>query len=199
MPYEEAYALVTGTVPQEKTDDVAVENDDSATTSPDDTTVAETEDVISGGYKSISSWAQQNISKGLSNGTISKDRAAEMLYAQILDTYKIEPHKKLNFNSALKQTPENIQLTENALTALWNTAYDLDIMEEMAELCEVSLSSVPAKYTGGRKKTTSSGTVSSKGTKSTASTAATKTAASNKDDGGILGWLKGFISDYNTR
>lgn len=203
MSYEDAYKTVVGTTLQaeppdlEPTTDADAQSDAETTNTP--VTNIGAKGVISGEYKTIRSWSEQNLAKKLKNGTISKESAAVSLYAQILDSYRVEPYKKLTPQEALKQTPEDAQKGERALIALWNTAYDLGIEDEMADLCEVSLSSVPTKYTGGRKKTTSSGTVSSKGTKSTASTAAAKAAASNKDDGGLFGWLKGFFSDYNTQ
>ena len=198
MSYEDAYKKVVGMTLQTEppavndasTTDVAAQSGAKTTNTP--ATNIGVKGVISGGYKTIGSWAEQNIAKGLKNGTISKESAAQSLYAQILDTYGVEPYKKLPLQESLKQTPEDIQMGENALTALWNTAYDLGIEEEMAELCEVSLGDVPTKYTGGRKKVTSSGTVSSKGTKPPVS-------SEKDDDGGLLGWLKGLFSDYNAR
>ncbi len=195
VSYEDAVAMVMGDTEQKKND---VATDDVALpTGTQDGTILPTagiDGVISGGYNSIGAWAEQNLAKNINNSTISKENAAASLYAQILDTYKVEPHKKYTTQEMLKMTPEEAQAGENALKALWSTAYDLGIEDEMAELCEVPLSSVPTKYTGGRKKTTSSGTVSSKGTKLTASTAATKAAASNKDDGGVLDWFGNFWS-----
>lgn len=149
--------------------------------------------VISGGYNTVKSWADTNLAKALKNGTISKERAAESLYAQVIGAYGVEPHKKLALQESLKQTPEQTQAHESASTALWNIAYDLGIEDEMAEVCEVSLDSVPTKYTGGRIKSRSSGVATSKATKP----ATTATAKTEGD--GLLGWIEGFFSDYNTR
>lgn len=198
MSYEDAYKTIFGSTeqaaPQGANDATSPNTSALGDTSQTNATptVAGVKGMISGGYNTIGSWAEQNVAKGLKNGTISKERAAESLYAQILDVYGVEPHKKLTLQESLKQTPEDVQKGENALTALWNTAYDLGIEDEMAELCEVSLGDVPTKYTGGRKKATSSGTASSKATKPT-------TSSKKDDDDGLLGWLQGFFSDYNTQ
>ncbi len=195
MSYEDAYKTVVGTALQ--TEPPAV--DDASTTDVATTNTPATNTdvigVISGRYKTIKSWAEYNLAKGLKSGTISKESAAKSLYAQVIATYGVDPHEKRKLTipetrEQIRQDIEDAQKCESALVALWNTAYDLGIEDEMAELCEVSLGDISTRYTGGRIKTTSSGTASSKGTKPPAS-------SEKDDDGGLIGWFKRFVSDYN--
>lgn len=188
MTYQEAYNAVFGTVAPDGTAPPVIP--DSTTPTNDQTEVS-----ISGTYNSIGSWAEHNLAPAIKKNTMTKKRAAEALFAQVIQDTGFVPYsgseQRLPPSSAEMQIL--VEKSKTAYMALWNTAYDLGIEDEMAEVCGVPLSSVPLEYTGGRRKSTTVATVTSDPPPTN-----TSTANQDKGEGGILGWIKKFISDYST-